>query len=290
MTHGTPYQYASFCSPPESVSDHPRLRCSRGERRGSPAARAARRSAATRDRRPRGSSRRCAGAPGGRRGARSRPSPSRMRASRSGRTFASRCTVATAYVPGGAAAATRSRAIGASRERASAITSPTTSTRPARPRAASVAADRSSGQSSSVASRSTSIRVRSSGIERSPRAQAGLDVRDRDALRDGRPRAGERRVGVAEDEHRRPAPRRRSPPGAPAHHVGRRRSAGPGGGPARGARARRRRPRRARGRSAGRCGRRPRRSLPRGAPRASGAVLTNCGRLPTTVRTLTRQA
>ena len=31
VTHGTPYQYASFCSPPESVEYHPSLGGERGE-------------------------------------------------------------------------------------------------------------------------------------------------------------------------------------------------------------------------------------------------------------------
>ena len=61
--------------------------------------------------------------------------------------------------------------------------------------------ERSSGQSRSCASRSTSIRLRSSGIAEVAAAQARLDVRDRHARLGGRARAGERRVRVAVDEH-----------------------------------------------------------------------------------------
>ena len=94
--------------------------------------------------------------------------PSAILRRRSGRTFASRWMVATTYAPGAWGGGTRSRAIGAKRSVASAITSPTTSICPAAPSSRSVAADRSSGQRSSVASPSTSIRARSSGIDRSP--------------------------------------------------------------------------------------------------------------------------
>ena len=62
----------------------------------------------------------------------------------------------------------RSRAIGAKRKHASAITSPTTSIRPATLSASSVARERSSGQKRSAEIRSTSMRLCSSGIERSP--------------------------------------------------------------------------------------------------------------------------
>ena len=51
---------------------------------------------------------------------------------------------------------------------ASAITSPTTSRRPETPSPARIRLERSSGVRSSWASRSTSIRLRSSGIDRSP--------------------------------------------------------------------------------------------------------------------------
>ena len=67
----------------------------------------------------------------------------------------------------GAATAARRRAIGANTRVASAITSPTTSARPGTPSRASCVTDLSSGQKSSAASRSTSIRLCSSGIDRS---------------------------------------------------------------------------------------------------------------------------
>ena len=95
-----------------------------------------------------------------------------MRASRPGCTFASRWIVATTYAPGSSSSRARiverSRAIGAKRKHASAITSPTTSIRPRTPSARRIPAERSSGASRRSARRSTAIRLRSSGIARSP--------------------------------------------------------------------------------------------------------------------------
>ena len=71
-----------------------------------------------------------------------------------------------------------------------------------RPRRASVSRERSSGQSRRPAMRSTSIRFRSSGIERSPLRRPASTWASGIAGGDGRPRAGERRVRVAEDERR----------------------------------------------------------------------------------------
>ena len=92
----------------------------------------------------------------------------------------------------GAAADTRSRAIGAKRRAASAITSPTTSARPRDAlRRRAWPAERSSGQRRSAASRSTSIRARSSGIDRSPlrspasTCASGIRPPSRRALRRG---------------------------------------------------------------------------------------------------------
>ena len=171
MTHGTPYQYASFWSPPESVSDHARLRGERRRSRGSRAARATATCAGEREpvarrarprarvsreddglvepvRGPRRSGRAAAGrrsprgAPWRRRSCRARPSREDPRArGRAARTAAPR--------------------------RPSRRRRPRSAVR--RPRAASVSRERSSGaKSRSAASRSTSIRLRSSGIVRSP--------------------------------------------------------------------------------------------------------------------------
>ena len=70
--------------------------------------------------------------------------------------------------PGSRPMGQRSRASGEKRRLASAITSPTTAISPEIPSASRVARDRSSGASKSAESRSTSIRLRSSGIARSP--------------------------------------------------------------------------------------------------------------------------
>ena len=86
--------------------------------------------------------------------------------SRSGSVFASRCRVSAAYGSGNDWVA-RSRAIGRKMRVASAITSPTTSRLPPTPSVASCSAERSSGQRRSAEMPSTSIRFRSSGIERS---------------------------------------------------------------------------------------------------------------------------
>ena len=70
---------------------------------------------------------------------------------------------------------------------------------PATPSDASCAAERSSGQSRSAASRSTSIRFRSSGIDRSKLRSPASTCATRHVARGAR--AGERRVRVAVDEH-----------------------------------------------------------------------------------------
>ena len=103
--------------------------------------------------------------------------------------------------------------------------------------------------------------------------------------------AGERRVRVAVDEHdvgalvARAAARARRACARSARCSCRR------GSPARARAAARRAPRRrsstARRRSAGRCGRAARRARAR-SRRETAAALTNCGRLPMTVRTFTR--
>ena len=172
--------------------------------------------------------------------------------------------VVRVLVPSGACLGSRRRAIGTKSRVASAITSPTTSRRPpARLRSRAACAERSSGQKRTADRRSTSIRFRSSGIDRSklrrpastcatgtsPTAarapatvvfvspstttQSGRSLRDR--------RANRRR-------HRLPG----------------RRCAGRAGTEARAGRARRRRPATARRPSAARCARRPRRSPPPG--------------------------
>ena len=215
-----------------------------------------------------------------------------MRRRRSGCvTFASRWTVATAYPPGSAPSVSRiserSRASGAKRRVASAITSPTTARRPATPSLASCSAERSSGQSSSAEMRSTAIRFRSSGIVEVEAPQPGLDVRDRDLA--GGLGAGQRRVRVAVDEHPvRPLGLDR---GADAglHRARRRRSAGRAGSAARRGRARRRRPPRA---TASQCC--PVWSTTSSIPASrsaseSGADLMNWGRFPTTERTRIRR-
>ena len=131
--------------------------------------------------------------------------------------------------------------------------------------------------------RSTAIRFRSSGIDRSKLRRPASTWAIGDVARGLR--AGEGRVRVAVDEHpvgllgldRRADPR---------HH---RRGVGAAqrraGSAARRGRARRRRPATARGRSAGRCGATTS-SIPASRSAAdSGADLMNCGRLPTIERT-----
>ena len=93
----------------------------------------------------------------------------------------------------------RSRASGPNRAAASAITSPTTWISPATPSPRRIAAERSSGANRIAEAASTSIRLRSSGIERSPlRSPASTWATGRPG---GGPGPGERRVGVAVDEH-----------------------------------------------------------------------------------------
>ena len=116
------------------------------------------------------------------------------------------------------------------------------------------------------------------------RAQAGLDVADRQVELRGGERARQRRGGVAVDEHHvrglgdqqglEPLQHHRElgDRAARAHLEG---VVGLRARP-----ARRRTGRRGRGRSAGRCGPAPRRRGARSA-RLSGAAFTNCGRLPT---------
>ena len=203
MTHGTPSQYASFCRPPESVTTTARLRREREHlevaerldrvRRAAPSRCRARRATC----RVRGWTGKTNGQPvafsavddpGG---------------ARSGSVFASRWIVSDdirlARTP--SRGRERPRAIGANRREASAITSPTTSTRPRTPSAASVSARALVGAEQERGDRSTSIRFRSSGIERSPLRSPASTCAMRHARARGRARAGERRVRVAVDEH-----------------------------------------------------------------------------------------
>ncbi len=118
-------------------------------------------------------------------------------------------------------------------------------------------------------------------------AHAGLDVRDRDAGLRRRERARQRRVGVAVDEHHVGplrgdlALQQRRACAPSARCCCRRRRAARGRAPAR--RARRRRRATSRRRSAGRCAR-SRSSWRSRSSFETAAALTNCGRLPMTVR------
>jgi len=194
------------------------------------------------------------------------------------------------YVPGPSPSRSRiwerSRAIGANRKQASAMTSPTTSIRPVTPsprRNRGGALVRRQDQLGQAVDRDP---VPLLGHREVAATEPGLDVRDRCLAR--RLRTRERRVRVAVDEHPSPGapPRRRS--GSPAPWPLRRPSAGRAGTQARAGRAPRRRPRTSPRPSAALCAG-TNLVEPRGTQRdGHRARLMNCGRLPTTDRTLTR--
>ena len=152
--------------------DHARLRGERGE--VEVAERLDGRSTCRRARaRARRAPSRVRGCAGKTTGSSSRASPSTIRRRRVGRDVRlavdRRDDVAAGLDAEPSSRRDRSRAIGAKRSVASAITSPTTSVRAARrPRLRACPRERSSGQRSSAAIRSTSMRLRSSGIARSP--------------------------------------------------------------------------------------------------------------------------
>ena len=188
----------------------------------------------------------------------------------------------------------RSRARGASSSKTSTITSPTSYDLAGDALGAQVLAA-ASRRSTAAATRawSVSTRLSSSGIARSYERMPGLDVRDRDAAparRPARPRASSscRRRPARRRAPRRPAAARAPPASGAVCSVlvpPPRPSRCSGGGHAR---ARRRTPARARRRSAGRCGPAPPRATRAQRARETAAALTNWGRLPMTVRTLTR--
>ena len=195
-----------------------------------------------------------------------RDSPSAIRRSRAGRTFASRWTVATTYAP---RLVRRRDALARDR-------------REAKRRVGHHVTDdeRLSRDSFGGERRDRALvgaeQERREAVDLDPRpllrhrevaaAEARLDVRERDPVGGRRPRSGERGVRVAEDERRRRAAPPRRPCERRASARRRRPCGGRAGARAPAARAPRRRPARARRPSAGRCGRRPRRSPPRGAP------------------------
>ena len=114
------------------------------------------------------------------------------------------------------AARTRSsapRQTGSNSRVASPITSPTTSRRPGTPSCSSCAAERSSGQKRRADSRSTSIRFRSSGIDRS-KLRSPASTCATGTSSPGGVRSGQGRVRVAVDEHPVGALSPRSPRGS----------------------------------------------------------------------------
>ena len=135
-----------------------------------------------------------------------RRSPSRIRPSRGSATFASRCSVATTYPPrleprAARGSSERSHAIGRSRWFASIITSPTTSTRPGDVLAVEDLLRAVVGREEQLrepVGLDPVVLLRHRVVVA---AQPGLDVRQRDAGLDSCPRAAERRVRVAVDEH-----------------------------------------------------------------------------------------
>ena len=167
VTHGTRNQYASFCSPPESVTTAFGARDEREHRevaerldlldvvrRGQP-------ELVHRQSRPRMR-------PGTRSACRTRSSASTMRRSRSGSVFASRWSREHRVRAARLRAARAWRRAGAKSRVASAITSPTTDAAARDALGLELAARRARRASGAAPSgRSTSIRFRSSGIERS---------------------------------------------------------------------------------------------------------------------------
>ena len=273
VTQGTPYQYASFCRPPESVTitracEASAVEVEIAERRAARSTWAAeRQSLRARARLA------CAGAAGKTtRLVERRSGPSTMRPSRGWAVFASRWTVASDVARPARAEGARARPSARARAGRSRKPRPPSRRRRPRPRPATlsparIARERSSGQRRAAASRSTSIRLSLLGHRQSPERRARLDVRDRHARVGGRERPAERRVGVAVDEH--PVGPlgldRAAMPGPHAldHLLARQRRRRRAGSAARPARAPRRRAARARGRSAGRCAARPPRSRAR---------------------------
>src|SRR5581483_10985610 len=163
VTHGTRSQYASFCRPPESVTTllAPATRSSISRKPSGSIACTFGGSAIAAS----SSVCRVRGCTGKTKAARLSAIASTIARSRVGSVFACRWIVSATYGP--ATPGPRPRASGANTRSESAITSPTTSRLPRTPSFSSCCDDRSSGQKSSVAAWSTSIRLRSSGIERS---------------------------------------------------------------------------------------------------------------------------
>ena len=199
--------------------DHPRLRGERGEvevaerlgRRGRAAR--ARRAARPRTRVGREDDRLLEPVQARRRSARA------ARGARSPRGGRSRAGSGRARRRSARARRERSRAIGAKPD---AGVAPSRRRRPRcgrrRPRARACRASARPGRAGASATRSTSIRFRSSGIERSPLRRPASTCATGTPAATRRARAGERRVGVAEDERRSPAARASSAARDPRLH------------------------------------------------------------------------
>ena len=199
MTHGTPYQYASFWRPPESVAIDARLGRGRGEREvAERLAELDARAGADARVTEHGRRARVGGEDDGLVQAREprRRCGAAARAGRSPRGGRSPRRSSRARCGGG----TRSRAIGAKRSVASAITSPTTSALPRTPsgperrRRPLVGAEEQVGQPVDLDPRPLL------GHREVAAAQPRLDVGDRMPAAAAAAGAGEGRVGVAEDE------------------------------------------------------------------------------------------